>query len=90
TLNDVTRSDDKVSGTEQQAITPNDDLATGQRIVDELVSSKLSTLLAAPSGAGKSVTQAFWVTKLFEKFPDADVYVIARKNDSFNGLREQG
>jgi hypothetical protein len=90
TLNDVTRSNDKVSGAEQQVITPNDDLAIGQRIVDELVSSKLSTLLAAPSGAGKSVSQAFWVSKLFEKFSDADVYVIARKNDSFNGLKKKG
>lgn len=63
---------------------------TGQRIIEELVSTKLSTLLAAPSGAGKSVTQAYWLTKLYEKFPAADVYVIARKNDSFNGLRELG
>lgn len=67
-----------------------DYLTIGQRIIDELVSSKLSTLLAAPSGAGKSVTQAYWLTKLFEKFPQANVYVVARKNDSFNGLREQG
>ncbi len=61
----------------------------GQRIIEELVSTKLSTLLAAPSGAGKSVTQSYWLTKLFEKFSTADVYVIAQKNDSFNGLREQ-
>lgn len=66
-----------------------DYLATGQRIIDELVNTRLSTLLAAPSGAGKSVTQAYWLAKLYEKFPQADVYVIARKNDSFNGLREK-
>ncbi|MEA5551773.1 hypothetical protein VB713_12400 [Anabaena cylindrica UHCC 0172] len=101
-LDDITRSGDKVTGDSQGMSTfglptsgnasspPGDDLAIGQRIVDELVSSKLSTLLAAPSGAGKSVTQAYWLTKLFQKFPNADVYVIARKNDSFNGLREQG
>jgi len=70
-----------------QPPTPNDQV--GQRIIEELVSTKLSTLLAAPSGAGKSVTQAYWLSKLYEKFPGADVYVIARKNDSFNGLREQ-
>lgn len=63
-----------------------DYLGIGQRIIDELVSTKLSTLFAAPSGAGKSVTQAYWLTKLFEKYPQADVYVIAQKNDSFNGL----
>jgi hypothetical protein len=63
---------------------------TGQRIIDELVHTKLSTLLAAPSGAGKSVTQSYWLTKLFENYPSADVYVIARKNDSFNGLSEKG
>lgn len=68
---------------------PTPDNQVGQRIIEELVSTKLSTLLAAPSGAGKSVTQSYWLSKLYEKFPSADVYVIARKNDSFNGLREQ-
>jgi len=90
-LDDIIRGDNKVTGGgDGEAIAPGDDLVIGQRIVDELVSSKLSTLLAAPSGAGKSVTQAYWLTKLCQKFPEADVYVIARKNDSFNGLRERG
>jgi hypothetical protein len=86
-LDEITTPGDKLGSSDNA---PGDDLTIGQRIVDELVGSKLSTLLAAPSGAGKSVTQAYWVTKLFQKYPDADVYVIARKNDSFNGLREQG
>jgi hypothetical protein len=80
------KSERPTSGTKHSTF--NDQV--GQRIIEELVSTKLSTLLAAPSGAGKSVTQAYWLSKLYEKFSQADVYVVARKNDSFNGLRELG
>jgi hypothetical protein len=62
----------------------------GQEILDALVRTRRSTLLIGDTGAGKSVTQAYILTKLFEYHPDAEVFVLAQKADSFCGLAEGG
>lgn len=59
-------------------------------MLDEIVSSKRSTVAAAPSGTGKSVSRAYVLSQFNQKFPDGEVYVISQKNDSFQGLREAG
>jgi SOS response regulatory protein OraA/RecX len=60
--------------------------AIAYQILDGLVGSRRSTLLVGSTGAGKSVTEAYLLTKLFERYPKAEVWVIAQKNDSFCGL----
>jgi hypothetical protein len=62
----------------------------GQEILDALVSTRRSTLLIGDTGAGKSVTQAYIVTKLFERQPNASVFVLSQKADSFCGLAQNG
>ncbi len=72
---------------------PHVSLSSGQaglEILQALASSRRSTLLIGDTGAGKSVTQACMLTKLFECHPDADVWVLAQKADSFCGLAEKG
>jgi hypothetical protein len=46
--------------------------------------------LIGDTGAGKSVTQSYLLNKLFELHPDAEVFGISQKADSFCGLAEQG
>jgi hypothetical protein len=60
--------------------------AIAYQILDGLVGSRRSTLLVGSTGAGKSVTEAYLLTKLFERYPSAQVWVVAQKNDSFCGL----
>jgi hypothetical protein len=60
----------------------------GESIIDEASATTLSTVFAAPPGSGKSYAMLAWLKAMFEKFPMALVKVIARKNDSFAGLRE--
>lgn len=62
----------------------------GLEMLRTLAVSRRSTLLIGDTGAGKSVTQAYILTKLFELHPDADVWVLAQKTDSFCGLAEKG
>ncbi len=62
----------------------------GLEILDALVRTRRSTLLIGDTGAGKSVTQAYLLNKLFELYPDAEVFGISQKADSFCGLAEQG
>jgi hypothetical protein len=72
---------------------PHVSLTSGQaglEILQALATSRRSTLLIGDTGAGKSVTQAYVLTKLFELHPDADVWVLAQKADSFCGLAERG
>lgn len=59
-------------------------------MLDEIVSSKRSTVAAAPSGTGKSVSRAYVLSQFNQKYPDGEIYVISQKNDSFQGLREAG
>jgi hypothetical protein len=72
---------------------PHGSLTSGQaglEILQALATSRRSTLLIGDTGAGKSVTQAYILNKLFELHPDAQVFGISQKADSFCGLAEQG
>jgi hypothetical protein len=72
---------------------PHVSLTSGQvglETLQALATTRRSTLLIGDTGAGKSVTQAYVLTKLFELHPDADVWVLAQKADSFCGLAEKG
>lgn len=62
----------------------------GIEILDAIASTRRSTLLIGDTGAGKSVTQSYVLTKLFEWHPNADIWVISQKADSFCGLAEKG
>jgi hypothetical protein len=62
----------------------------GLRVLDAIATTRRSTLLIGDTGAGKSVTQSYILTKLFELHPDAQVFGISQKADSFCGLAEQG
>ncbi len=72
---------------------PHVSLTSGQvglEILQALATSRRSTLLIGDTGAGKSVAQAYILNKLFELHPDAQVFGISQKADSFCGLAEQG
>ncbi len=72
---------------------PHGDLTSGQaglEILLALATSRRSTLLIGDTGAGKSVTQAYILNRLFGLHPDADVWVLAQKADSFCGLADKG
>ncbi|MBD1903725.1 hypothetical protein NDI44_27955 [Trichocoleus sp. DQ-A3] len=58
----------------------------GMAILDGLVGSRRSTLLVGSTGAGKSVTEAYLLSKFQQRYPNAEIWVIAQKNDSFGGL----
>jgi hypothetical protein len=59
-------------------------------ILRQVAGSRLSLLLIAGSGGGKTVTQAALISLLLEKCPDTEFWVISQKNDSYRGLREKG
>lgn len=76
-----------------QDVVSNFDLTLEQpalEILDNLAKTRRSTLLIGDTGAGKSVTQAYLLNKLFELYPDAEVFGISQKADLFCGLAEQG
>ena len=58
--------------------------------LDSLIGARKSLMIVGEPGVGKSVTNSYMLTKFFEKFPQADCWVIAQKNDSFLGLNERG
>ncbi|NEQ26409.1 MAG: hypothetical protein F6K28_46735, partial [Microcoleus sp. SIO2G3] len=62
----------------------------GQEMLQSLAVSRRSTLLIGDTGSGKSVTQAYILSKLFELHPDAEVFALAQKADSFCGLADLG
>jgi hypothetical protein len=77
----------------QPTAVPNIDPTTeqaGLKVLDALATTRRSTLLIGDTGAGKSVTQSYLLNKLFELHPDAEVFGISQKADSFCGLAEQG
>lgn len=76
-----------VEGSETASIEPQD---KGQRLLQRLRKSDMSILVVGSTGAGKSHTLSAYLEFLYQDFPDADVWVISRKNDSFCGLREAG
>jgi len=96
TLDSINNPSDKVTGQQQTVISgnatkpemgpeqPSEQLA--MTVLNGLVGSRRSTLLVGGTGAGKSVTQAYLLTKFFERYPDAEVWAISQKNDSFCGL----
>jgi hypothetical protein len=62
----------------------------GIEVLDAIATTRRSTLLIGDTGAGKSVAQSYVLTKLFELHPDAQVFVLSQKADSFCGLAQQG
>ncbi|MBW4547690.1 MAG: hypothetical protein KME25_25095 [Symplocastrum torsivum CPER-KK1] len=72
---------------------PHVSLTSGQaglEMLQSLAVSRRSTLLIGDTGSGKSVTQAYILSQLFELHPDAEVFVLSQKADSFCGLAEKG
>jgi hypothetical protein len=62
----------------------------GLEMLQPLAVSRRSTLLIGDTGSGKSVTQAYILSKLFELHPNAEVFVLSQKADSFCGLAATG
>jgi hypothetical protein len=62
----------------------------GLEILQALATTRRSTLLIGDTGAGKSVSQSYILNKLFELHPDAQVFVLSQKADSFCGLAQKG
>lgn len=58
--------------------------------LNRILAAKRSTLIVGGTGAGKSVTESYMLTKFFQRFRDANVWAIAQKNDSFCGLDKKG
>jgi hypothetical protein len=72
---------------------PHVNLTSGQEgleLLQALATTRRSTLLIGDTGAGKSVSQSYILIKLFELHPDAEVFVLSQKADSFCGLAEKG
>ena len=72
---------------------PHVSLTSGQaglEILQALATTRRSTLLIGDTGAGKSVSQSYILNKLFELHPDAEVFVLSQKADSFCGLAQKG
>jgi len=62
----------------------------GQEILQALAITRRSTLLIGDTGAGKSVSQSYILNKLFDLHPDAEVFALAQKADTFCGLADLG
>lgn len=60
------------------------------KALDGAVHSPRSTMLVGGTGSGKSTSQAYWFYQFNQHYPDAEVWVLSQKNDSFYGLREAG
>ncbi len=58
--------------------------------IERIATADNSTALIAGSGSGKSVTLNNILKIIIDKHPDADIDVIAAKNDSFYGLADKG
>ncbi|WP_341532371.1 type IV secretory system conjugative DNA transfer family protein (plasmid) [Nostoc sp. UHCC 0302] len=58
--------------------------------LNRILAAKRSTLIVGGTGAGKSVTESYMLTKFFQRFPQSNVWAIAQKNDSFCGLDKKG
>ena len=59
-------------------------------ILHQLAGSRMSLLLIAGTGGGKTVTQAALISLLLEKCPKAEFWVISQKNDNYCGLKGKG
>ncbi|MBD2607966.1 hypothetical protein H6G81_26475 [Scytonema hofmannii FACHB-248] len=58
--------------------------------LNRILAAKRSTLIVGGTGAGKSVTESYMLTKFNGRFQGASVWAIAQKNDSFCGLDKKG
>lgn len=56
-------------------------------ILGQLAGSRMSLLLIAGTGGGKTVTQACLISLLLEKCPKAEFWVVSQKNDNYCGLK---
>ena len=56
-------------------------------ILSQLAGSRMSLLLIAGTGGGKTVTQACLISLLLEKCPKAEFWVVSQKNDNYCGLK---
>jgi hypothetical protein len=94
-MQDIARGDDKVTGSQQQALQqntaqsldPSESLALNT--LQALARADSSTALVAAPGSGKSVTLNYLIGRILADSPGADIWVISAKNDSFCGLREK-
>jgi hypothetical protein len=59
------------------------------KILDSLAGSHRSLLLIGGTGAGKSVTESYLLTQLFQRNPKHETWAISQKNDSFCGLNNK-
>ncbi|MEA5606168.1 hypothetical protein, partial [Nostoc sp. UHCC 0252] len=98
TLQGTIDPNDKVTGDEQGAIAPGatptgDYLHPSEGLalntLQALARADSSTALVAAPGSGKSVTLNYLIEKILADSPNADIWVISAKNDSFCGLREK-
>ncbi|MHC5675432.1 P-loop NTPase family protein [Nostoc sp.] len=94
-MQDIARGDDKVTGSEQQTLQQNTahsldpSEALALNTLQALARADSSTALVAAPGSGKSVTLNYLIQKILADSPNADIWVISAKNDSFCGLREK-
>ncbi|MBD2511349.1 hypothetical protein H6G91_29590 [Nostoc muscorum FACHB-395] len=94
-MQDIARGDDKVTGSEQQTLQQNTNCsldpseALALNTLQALARADSSTALVAAPGSGKSVTLNYLIEKILADSPNADIWVISAKNDSFCGLREK-
>ncbi|BBD63349.1 hypothetical protein NIES2109_61990 (plasmid) [Nostoc sp. HK-01] len=98
TIDSVTNPKDKVEGTEIQplaesTITSNDknsDPSVVSEILGRVAREDGSTALCGDPGTGKSTITREYIRQVSLNCPNADIRVLAVKNDSFCGLREAG
>jgi hypothetical protein len=94
-MQDIARGDDKVTGSEQQTLQQNTassldpSEALALNTLQALARADSSTALVAAPGSGKSVTLNYLIEKILADSPNADIWVISAKNDSFCGFREK-
>ncbi|MBD2298961.1 ATP-binding protein [Nostoc sp. FACHB-190] len=74
---------------EQPAIAPTND-ETITEVLRRVAREDGSTALCGDPGTGKSTITREYIRQVEANCPNADMRVLAVKNDSFNGLRERG
>lgn len=62
----------------------------GHAIMDSMIHLKMSILNVAPTGAGKTHTMDKYLSGVQTNYPQAEILVIAQKNDPFVGLADKG
>ncbi|AVH74372.1 hypothetical protein [Nostoc sp. 'Lobaria pulmonaria (5183) cyanobiont'] len=92
---DIANPGDKVEGSSQETLQQNiagslhPSEALALNTLQALARADSSTALVAAPGSGKSVTLNYLIEKILADSPNADIWVISAKNDSFCGLREK-